>query len=197
MGEGVDIRPAYAADIPWLAEMFLQSSHGVIEWLYQGAIPGRPSNIIVEHLFTRFGTALSFSNCWVALEEKRVAGVLHAAPSNLMIGGPPDLLIPEERRKANDPYSRLRTPDTFHIISVAVAEGRRGRGTGERLMHEAEAQAARLELSQLTLNVVESNTGAIRLYQRLGYREVTRERVSIPDTLEGDVIHMALLLESR
>jgi ribosomal protein S18 acetylase RimI-like enzyme len=194
MGGGVEIRPAGSADIPHLAELFLQSSRGVVGYLYQGTIPGRSTNVIVEHLFTRFGTAMSFANCQVAEQDGNLVGAIHSAPSNLILGGPADLLVPEDRKRVNASFGRLRTPDAFHIVSVGVVEDRRGRGIGELLMKEAEARAVQAKLALITLNVAEENAGAVRLYQRLGYREAMRERVSVPGTLEGDVIHMTRML---
>ena len=59
----ISIRPAILRDVPKLAEYFLASTGGGIEWLYKGVLPDRPTNIIVEHLFTRFGSAWVFTNC--------------------------------------------------------------------------------------------------------------------------------------
>jgi ribosomal protein S18 acetylase RimI-like enzyme len=191
------IRAGEPGDIPYLAESFMRSSRGVIEWLYQGAIPGRTTGIIVEHLFTRFGTAMSFSNCWVAMEGPRPIGAVHAAPSDLLIGGPADLLVPEERRWANAPFGRLRTPGAFHVISLCVDEESHRRGIGRLLMAEVEARASQVGLGLATLNVAEENSGAVRFYEHLGYREMTRQRVSVPRVLEGDVIHMSRALSDR
>jgi hypothetical protein len=47
VGAGVEIRPAEAADIPHLAEMFLQSTRGIADWIYRDTIPGRPTPVIV------------------------------------------------------------------------------------------------------------------------------------------------------
>ena len=62
----ISIRLAKVNDIPKLAEFFLGGDTGVIEWLYRDALPDRPINIIVEHLFSRFGSAMDFTNWWIA-----------------------------------------------------------------------------------------------------------------------------------
>jgi len=63
-----------------------------------------------------------------------------------------------------------RTPER----AVAVAEDRRANGIGTRLM-EALAESARAAgFSSLSLSVDAENP-ALRLYERLGYRELTRD----------------------
>lgn len=54
--------------------------------------------------------------------------------------------------------------------SYAVKAGQRGKSIGERLVKDSVEQAARLSFRILQFNaVVASNTGAIHLYQKLGF----------------------------
>jgi ribosomal-protein-alanine N-acetyltransferase len=62
-------------------------------------------------------------------------------------------------------------PFTGYIQTVAVAAEERGRGLGARLVAHAEARIFR-ESPNVFLCVSTFNTGARRLYQRLGYTEV-------------------------
>ncbi|MDF0752464.1 GNAT family N-acetyltransferase/peptidase C39 family protein [Marinobacter sp. 71-i] len=57
------------------------------------------------------------------------------------------------------------------IYSVAVSPSERGRNIGEQLVREAEAAAVDAGRIVMRLEVREDNTPAIRLYQRLGYRQ--------------------------
>ena len=63
--------------------------------------------------------------------------------------------------------------DEFIVDSVAVARSARGLGVGTALMRAAETSAERMGKRVMSLGVIGENTGAIRLYERLGY-EVTR-----------------------
>ena len=60
------------------------------------------------------------------------------------------------------------------LEAAAVARPRQGRGIGTALVHAAEALAAERGYGAVELGVEDSNPGARRLYERLGYRSVAR-----------------------
>jgi ribosomal protein S18 acetylase RimI-like enzyme len=57
-----------------------------------------------------------------------------------------------------------------YVHGVVVAEGQRGQGWGEQIMLALEASLRDQGVRGIQLQVVLSNTGARRLYQRLGYQ---------------------------
>ncbi|MEO9750556.1 MAG: peptidase C39 family protein, partial [Marinobacter sp.] len=57
------------------------------------------------------------------------------------------------------------------IYSIAVLPAERGRNIGEQLVREAEEAAVDAGRIVMRLEVREGNSPAIRLYQRLGYRQ--------------------------
>ena len=59
--------------------------------------------------------------------------------------------------------------DEIHINNVALRPHLRGHGLGTALMHHVFAEARRLGARRATLEVRASNTGARRLYERLGF----------------------------
>ena len=63
-------------------------------------------------------------------------------------------------------------PDEFVVDTVAVSEASRGLGLGTALMERAEDRARGMGKRRMTLQVIGENAGAIRLYERLGYRTV-------------------------
>ena len=67
---------------------------------------------------------------------------------------------------------RSAHPDEFVVDTVAVSEASRGLGLGTALMERAEERARGMGKRRMTLQVIGENTGAIRLYERLGYRTV-------------------------
>jgi ribosomal-protein-alanine acetyltransferase len=66
------------------------------------------------------------------------------------------------------------TQDQLHLVNIAVATEHQGRGIGSYLLIECFELALRSELRTITLEVRPSNAGAIRLYERFGFRRVGR-----------------------
>ena len=60
--------------------------------------------------------------------------------------------------------------DEFVVDSLAVDPAYRGMGIGTALLQKAEEWAAAMDKRMMSLGVVGENAGAIRLYERLGYR---------------------------
>lgn len=66
-------------------------------------------------------------------------------------------------------FSTFAGRPLMNIHDVAVREAWRGRGVGGALLGEAERWARELGACKLTLEVLEGNEGAQRLYRRLGF----------------------------
>ncbi|MEJ5293415.1 MAG: ribosomal protein S18-alanine N-acetyltransferase [Candidatus Methanosuratincola sp.] len=59
-----------------------------------------------------------------------------------------------------------------HVISIAVLEGYRGIGIGQKLMEEGMKNVKESGASEIYLEVRQSNLPAIQLYRKLGFRAV-------------------------
>jgi len=64
--------------------------------------------------------------------------------------------------------------DEAEILTIAVAEARRGQRIGERLMGQVVVSALAQGAQSLFLEVAEDNVSAISLYLRMGFCEVGR-----------------------
>ena len=171
-----EIRPAARDDIPDLSKLLILAAGGIIDALYHGLIPGKPTNEIVERRLQREGTTGSFENCWVATHDGRVAGELHAYPMDDLKNDPPDDLIPEERFAVLEPFDRFDplAAGSYYVNVVAVYPEFQGRGIGTKLLDLARAQAEARGFDKLSIVVAEENAGAVRLYRRAGYLEAAR-----------------------
>ncbi len=65
---------------------------------------------------------------------------------------------------------RLGLARKGHIVSVAVKEQHRGKGVGTMLMRASQDEMTKKAATECYLEVRVSNSGAISLYQRLGYK---------------------------
>jgi len=168
------IRTALTCDIPHLAYIWLEATGGVIEALYEGAIPGRQTNEIVEHVFSRSGTTTCFSNAIIAEEGGAVVGGLHAYPEADEAHDPCDPLVGEDRLSVAKPFSELHPTGNYYIVAVAMYPQARNKGIAKQLLQRAELNAKSLGFEQISLHVFEQNSVARSLYLRLGYHEDAR-----------------------
>ena len=80
-----------------------------------------------------------------------------------------------------------RYDTVWHIMNVAVDPDRRRQGIARRLL-TALLRRIDVEGARFTLEVRESNTGAIALYERFGFRAAGRRRRYYQDNGEDAVI---------
>ena len=83
---------------------------------------------------------------------------------------------------------------SLYLSGLAVVEQHRNAGIGLALMEAVNQRAKDLSLPRISLIVFERNEGALRLYRRLGYRELDRRTVVRHSTLryrDGDVLLLA------
>jgi RimJ/RimL family protein N-acetyltransferase len=87
---------------------------------------------------------------------------------------------------------------TRHVVEIGLAISRdwRGQGLGTRLMQALIAWAQQTNIvKRLELDVYTSNTGAIKLYEKLGFAtEGRRRKALMHDDDYVDLFHMALLI---
>ncbi|UCH57764.1 MAG: GNAT family N-acetyltransferase [Candidatus Bathyarchaeota archaeon] len=82
------------------------------------------------------------------------------------------------------------------VLGISLGADYRDIGIGTELMREAEAQARRLGIKLMTLELFASNERALHIYEKLGYREVGRiPRHNLKDGRYIDNIIMAKDIE--
>jgi ribosomal-protein-alanine N-acetyltransferase len=78
--------------------------------------------------------------------------------------------------------------DELHINTLAVSASHRRQGLATFLLREVMADAAREGTRRATLEVRESNTAALDLYARLGFRVTARRRGYYTNPVEDALI---------
>jgi GNAT superfamily N-acetyltransferase len=163
------IRPARREDCFEIARLFLMASEGLAEHIWS-RMAGPGESLIEAGARRCSGEAIacSYQNCFIAELAHTTVGMLNAFPM-------------EEREDpddmAADPVLRpffieLRDYGSLFVSGVAVDPQHCGLGIGTWLLATAEQQA--YGLTRLSLICLEQNERAMRLYSRLGFREIDR-----------------------
>ena len=192
----IELRAAALKEIPDLAQLAMMAGDGLLDAMYQGAIPALPTSKILEHRFRRIGTTKSYQNCWVAVHSDRVVGFVNAYPMDDEVLDPPDPLLRDDRRYLIEPSECLKASGTFHLNTIAVLPDYRSHGVGTELLSLGRSRARDIGLSAMSLIVFEQNTRAVALYERFGFRAATRSRAAEHESMRysGDLILMTCLV---
>lgn len=151
---------------------------GCDEALYEGLFPDQSLDSVLEPKYTRSGTTDFYENHWVAEQDGRIVGGLHAFPFDDYENDPPaDPRVPKERFVLLEPFEKLPAPGTYFIDSISVYPDYCRRGIGEALLILACDHARQAAFAEISLYVYGGNTGAVRLYEKTGFKIIGREPV--------------------
>ncbi|MGI4848121.1 MAG: ribosomal protein S18-alanine N-acetyltransferase [Janthinobacterium lividum] len=77
-------------------------------------------------------------------------------------------------------YLMMVAVDEAHLLNITVHVHRQGQGAGLQLLDHASAQARELGMASMLLEVRPSNTRALAIYQRYGFRQIGLRRNYYP-----------------
>jgi GNAT superfamily N-acetyltransferase len=185
----VRIRPAVKEDSADIARLFLVSSDGLAEYIWsQVAEPGETIAEAGARRYAREGVAFSYENCLMAEVDGKTAGMAHAYPMEKDPDAEPD------GDPILGPYGELEDYGSLYLSGIAVFEPYRNVGAGSTLMGAVDRRARDLSLPRVSLICFERNAGAMRLYRRLGFRELDRRPIVPHPCLhyaDGDAVLLA------
>ncbi len=185
----VDFRQAVKEDSTDIARLFLISSDGLAEYIWSKV--AEPGETIIEagaRRYAREGVAFSYENCLIAEQEGAIIGMAHSFEMENDSDAEP------ESDPVLRPYSELEDYGSLYLSGVAVVEQHRNAGIGMVLMEAVNERAKDLSLPRISLICFERNEGAMRLYRRLGFRELDRRAVVPHAALhyhDGDAVLLA------
>ncbi len=188
-------RRARPDDAPALAELVNFAGEGLPLYLWaKMAGPGESPWEVGRRRAVRAEGAFSYRNAIVAEADGRVVASL--------IGYP----LPERPEPVDHaalpamflPLQELENlaPGTWYLNVLATFPAYRGQGHGTRLLRLAEQLAAAAGRRGLSIIVSDANAGAVRLYQRCGYRELAR-RPMVKERWENPGKNWLLLIKSQ
>ena len=167
-------RHATPDDARALTELVDFASEGFAPYLWTKiAGPGGDPWAIGRERVRREEGGFSYRNAVVMEWDGRVAAGLVGYP----LPDQPEP-IPDTMPNLFVPLQELENlaPSTWYVNVLAAYPEHRGHGHGSALLELAERLAAAAGKRGLSLIVSDTNTGARRLYERTGYREVARRR---------------------
>jgi len=183
------IRRASKEDSADIARLFLISSDGLAEYIWcRVAEPGETVAEAGARRYAREGVAFSYENCLIAELDGATVGMAHGYPME------DDPNAQPETDPVLEPYSRLEDYGSLYLSGIAVVERCRNAGIGMALMQAVNRRTQDLSLPRVSLICFERNEGAMRLYRRLGFRELDRRAVVPHPTLhypDGDAVLLA------
>lgn len=171
-------RAAVKGDAPEIAALFRISSDGVAEYVWSGMSSEYPGLSPIEIGAARYSSKdgnFSYRNCVVAERDGEVVGLLctFPIPDRSEASSEPS----EPSDPVMEPYERLEAPGSLYICSLALFDGHRGAGIGTEMLSLARSEARDRGFDILSLLVFEENEGAVRLYEREGFRVAGRAAV--------------------
>lgn len=166
----VIIRPAIKDESPQIAELDSIASGGVVDFLYEGLVPGkRPVEVLAEIISSDRGF-YNYVNTVVADVGGAVAGAAISYPSRHQgIDEEMRRFFPAEKLAHLRGIFESRVPHSLYIDALAVHEKFRRRGLAGMLIDAAAERARSMGFSSLSLIVLAENGPARALYAKKGF----------------------------
>ncbi|MEM7721338.1 MAG: GNAT family N-acetyltransferase [Pseudomonadota bacterium] len=161
------LRPARHEDGEDLARLIDIAGEGIPSWLWAQSAEGVQTPLEVGTARARREQGgFSYKNAIVAERDGHVLGMLLSYPiTSTDESASVDLPAPIV------PFVALEAKSVgiWYINALAVRAGSRGFGIGMTLLANAEKQARDAGFDAVSIQVYAQNTGAVRLYRRLGF----------------------------
>jgi len=171
------IRQARPTDAQHIAPLVYQAIHDIAY-----SLTGTTDQALMLERLTMWiqqpNNRLSHENIWVAVLEDEVAGVLIAYPGRdaLALDRPIQEWLVSH---GLDGHLDVETEgDVFYLDSISVDSRFGGRGIATQLIEFCLAYAREQHIPAVTLNVDQTNPGAARLYERLGFLKQMERDIS-------------------
>ena len=182
--EALRLRSATRHDVNFLIPLVDQSSGGVWPAVWKAlASDGESPEAYAARYLADPVNSLSIRNTILVESESQRLGFIicyreeRIPPGEQTTPHPPPL--PAELDSALEPYRELSDPNSLFIAEICCLPEARGKGLGTRLLQYANALAVDRELPSVSLRVFSENAGAVRLYDRNGFK-VIAERAVVP-----------------
>ena len=172
----MEIRDALKNDTGDLAFLINLAGEAIPEYLWKGMVEGNESPLEAgARRAAREEGSFSYTNARACVEDDVLLGMIlsYRQPDPYELGDLsklPDVVRPLLELEA-------QAPGSWYINAIATFENHRGKGVARKLIEDAETQARSEGCDRLSLIVASENAGAKRLYEKLGYGDVSSKPV--------------------
>lgn len=168
------VRRAVPADAPAIASLVNMASEGIAHYVWDlMAAPGQGPWEVGKEQVLSDSPPFTHRNALVVAADEDVVACMISFPTKSESHDTealPPIVVPLLELEAE-------ATGSWFVNFLAVIPSHRGRGLGERLLAVADENARREKLRGCSLVVSDTNSGALRLYRRCGYREEARREM--------------------
>lgn len=180
----INLRDAQTENASQIAPLMIEAGGGIYQFLFEGFGPEGGLVDIIEKIVSADRGPYCFQNCLIAEKDGQFAGFANTFPARLIRdqgSGP----IPQERLDHLAPLNEIMDWESFFLNSIGVLPSHRGQGVGDALIQGVLAKAGEQSFQNVTLQVLEKNDTARKLYERHGFA-VARTTVLEPHPMLPD-----------
>jgi GNAT superfamily N-acetyltransferase len=170
-------RAALPGDAYALAELAITAGDGMYEFLLEDMAPKEMLAGLMSRSIKPGTGGLSWRNCFVAVDQGVVIGMINAFPA-VWLREEEQNILPQDRVQVLQPIDQAQDWDSFLVNGVAIRAGHRRQGAGKRLIEWSVEQAKMRGFASITSNVWEDNVAARSLFEKQGFEVQTRIEVA-------------------
>jgi GNAT superfamily N-acetyltransferase len=170
-------RAALPGDSYALAELAISAGDGMYEFLLEEMAPKEMLAGLMARSIKHGTGGLSWRNCFVAVDQGAVIGMINAFPAVWLREEEQDIL-PQDRVRVLQPIDQAQDWESLLVNGVAVHASHRRQGAGKRLIEWSVEQAKARGFARTTSNVWEDNVAARSLFESQGFRVERRIEVA-------------------
>jgi len=158
-----------------LAEYIYHASDGLLDYLFEGIIPGLTVIQVLTHGLTDAARYNSYRSVLVAEHKHHIIGLIQAYPAIYhQIDDEMRNFIPGERLETLSGFYRSGIDNSLLINAMFVAKEFRCRGIGAALLALVKSQAKTMGFRKLSLFVLADNLIAQNVYYANGFKRINK-----------------------
>jgi ribosomal protein S18 acetylase RimI-like enzyme len=166
-------RPGRKGDSAKIAELISLASGGVVEYLFQGVVPGLSPIQVLTYGLENDQYPHSYRSAIIAEHNQEVVGIALSYASHLHDITPEmRAFFPGDRLEHLRHFFSARVENSWYLDAISVVKPHRRRGIAKTLIGLTKEKAAENRFESLSLIVFADNTAALNLYEDMGFKVV-------------------------